>query len=62
MGLIWGLSCGFGCAIPYLYVCFFTTMILHRYTRDWAKCSLAYGDDWKTYVKNVPWAFIPGVW
>ena len=54
-------SCGFGCAIPYLYVCFFTSMILHRYGRDMARCGFLYGADWDAYVKRVPHAFIPGV-
>ena len=26
-----------------------------------ARCSFLYGSDWDTYVRMVPYAFIPGV-
>ncbi|KJE89756.1 hypothetical protein CAOG_01185 [Capsaspora owczarzaki ATCC 30864] len=59
--LIWGLSCGFGHFLPYFYVIFFTSMILHRYDRDMTRCALKYGKDWDRYLEAVPYAFIPGI-
>lgn len=59
--LIWGLVCGFNNFLPYFYVLFFTTMIIHRYQRDMHRCSLKYGADWDRYLKEVPYAFIPGL-
>jgi len=61
MALSWGLACGFRHFIPYLYVVFFTSMIIHRYTRDVARCSRKYGADWVRYTDTVPFAFIPGI-
>jgi delta24(24(1))-sterol reductase len=62
MALCWGLSCGFNHFLPYFYVCFFLGMILHRNQRDVHQCKKKYGADWDTYVKIVPYAFIPGVY
>ncbi|MCI5053073.1 MAG: ERG4/ERG24 family protein [Simkaniaceae bacterium] len=61
MALAWGLSCGFGGILPYLYPLFFATMITHRYFRDVARCSEKYGEDWDNYCKTVPYVFIPKV-
>ncbi|OGV36309.1 MAG: delta(24(24(1)))-sterol reductase, partial [Legionellales bacterium RIFCSPHIGHO2_12_FULL_35_11] len=46
MGLTWGLACGFTHFLPFLYVSFFTSMIIHRYSRDVHRCSRKYGSDW----------------
>lgn len=61
MALCWGLSCGFGSLVPYFYLVFFTGMILHRYTRDDARCEKKYGAYWKQYKQLVPYIFIPYV-
>lgn len=61
MALSWGLACGFGSALPYFYVVFFTAMIVHRQTRDEERCSAKYGAHWEQYKKIVPAVFIPGV-
>lgn len=62
MATCWALSCHQwpGC-LPYFYPVFFFGMIVHRYTRDVARCQAKYGEDWKIYCKEVPYAFIPGV-
>ncbi|EDQ88527.1 uncharacterized protein MONBRDRAFT_37477 [Monosiga brevicollis MX1] len=61
MALCWGLSCGFLSLTPYFYVTFFTIMIIHRQTRDEARCSKKYGQYWTQYKKMVPAVFIPGL-
>jgi len=61
MALLWGVVCGFRHFVPYVYVVFFTAMILHRYTRDVARCRAKYGADWDRYTAIVPAAFIPGL-
>lgn len=62
MALLWGLACGFDAVIPYLYVFFFLSMILHRNERDQARCAEKYGTDWTIYCKLVPFVFIPGIY
>ena len=62
MALCWGFSCGFSRFLPYFYVCFFSGMILHRYTRDYHRCSKKYGKDWEKYCKIVPYVFVPYVY
>jgi delta24(24(1))-sterol reductase len=59
MALSWGLACGFGSPIPYFYLVFFIVMILHRQSRDEAKCKLKYGKYWDIYTQCVPNVFIP---
>jgi len=61
MALLWGLSCGFGSLMPYVYFCFFSAMITHRTLRDEARCAQKYGATWDKYLKAVPYRFIPGV-
>jgi Delta24(24(1))-sterol reductase len=62
MAILWALSCHQWCGLlPYFYPTFFICMILHRYTRDVAKCKAKYGKDWDTYCRRVPYVFIPGV-
>jgi delta24(24(1))-sterol reductase len=62
MATIWALSCHqWPGILPYFYPCFFTGMIIHRYTRDIARCQVKYGKDWKIYCEQVPYAFIPGL-
>ncbi len=62
MATLWGLSCyQWPGVLPYFYPIFFFCMIIHRYTRDMARCQEKYGKDWKTYCERVPYAFIPGL-
>ncbi|TPX37197.1 hypothetical protein SmJEL517_g00818 [Synchytrium microbalum] len=61
MALSWGLITGFGSFLPYFYVCFFTTVLVHRVTRDMERCAKKYGQDWEDYTTLVPWIFIPGI-
>eukprot|EP01116_Phalansterium_solitarium_P014701 TRINITY_DN32498_c0_g1_i1.p1 TRINITY_DN32498_c0_g1~~TRINITY_DN32498_c0_g1_i1.p1 ORF type:complete len:479 (+),score=188.73 TRINITY_DN32498_c0_g1_i1:123-1559(+) len=61
MALSWGFITGFGSGIPYFYVSFFTTVLVHRVTRDMERCAKKYGADWERYCKEVPYIFIPGL-
>ena len=62
MASCWALSCHqWPGLLPYFYPAFFTGMIIHRYTRDIARCQAKYGKDWKAYCERVPYAFIPGL-
>jgi delta24(24(1))-sterol reductase len=61
MALSWGLVCGFEHFLPYFYVTFFLGMILHRASRDVARCRRKYGADWDRYTSEVPYLFIPYV-
>jgi delta24(24(1))-sterol reductase len=47
--------------LPYFYPIFFTGMIIHRYTRDVARCKAKYSKDWTIYCERVPYGFIPGL-
>ncbi|CAF3403005.1 unnamed protein product [Rotaria socialis] len=62
MATCWALSCHqWPGVLPYFYPAFFFGMIVHRYTRDVARCKAKYSKDWKTYCDRVPYAFIPGI-
>ena len=60
MATTWGLACGFASPLPYFYVTFFTSMIIHRQSRDEVRCLEKYGEHWKAYTKLVPNVFLPG--
>ena len=63
MALLWGLSTGlFTHFLPFYYVSFFLTFLITREKRDFQRCAAKYGDDWKEYVRTVPYVFIPGVY
>jgi delta24(24(1))-sterol reductase len=59
MALSWGIACGFSSPLPYFYCFFFTSMIIHRQTRDEVRCSSKYGEHWKIYTQKVPNVFLP---
>ncbi|CAF0950173.1 unnamed protein product [Adineta steineri] len=62
MAMCWALSCyQWAGILPYFYPSFFIGMIVHRYTRDMARCAAKYGEDWKIYCTKVPYAFFPGL-
>lgn len=61
MALSWGLATGFGSPLCYFYCFFFTSMIIHRQSRDEARCSAKYGKYWTQYTKQVPNVFLPSL-
>ena len=58
MALPWGLGCGFGSLMPYVYFFFFAAMITHRTIRDETRCQQKYGATWEKYLKAVPCRFV----
>jgi delta24(24(1))-sterol reductase len=59
MALSWGLICGLDSPLPYFYCVFFTSMIVHRQTRDEVRCKAKYGAYWDAYTKAIPNVFVP---
>lgn len=57
--LCWALVTGFGSPFPWFYPSFFFAMILHRASRDLARCRERYGEAWLEFEKKVPYLFIP---
>ena len=47
---------------PLLYFFFLTCLLVHRAHRDTERCKLKYGAGYKTYMANVPYTLIPGVY
>jgi len=62
MGWAWCLPCGFGSIIPYFYVAYFGTLLIHRELRDEHACKLKYGADWDKYCSIVKYRLIPYVY
>jgi protein-S-isoprenylcysteine O-methyltransferase Ste14 len=59
MALTWCLCTGFGHLLPYFYIIYFTTLLVHRERRDNAFCLQKYGADWQEYQRRVPWRIVP---
>jgi len=57
----WGLITGFSSPVPWIYVLFFFSMLIHRRVRDETRCAANYGPDWVRYREKVPYIFIPYV-
>lgn len=62
MGLSWCLATGFSSVIPYFYVVYFATLLVHRAYRDDLKCRAKYKKDWEKYCEMVPWKIVPYVY
>ncbi|KAI9891129.1 MAG: erg24, C-14 sterol reductase [Vezdaea aestivalis] len=57
-----GSAKGWGMIITYFYIFYFAILLIHRETRDEAKCSRKYGKDWEEYKRRVPSRIIPGIY
>ncbi len=62
MALAMGLTVGFNTVFGYGYFLAFVVLLLHRDWRDNKHCVEKYGEDWKTYRKQVRWHIIPGIY
>lgn len=60
--LLWALVTGLSSPLPYFYPAFFLVVLVHRVSRDIARCRRKYGDDWVQFEKECPYIFIPYVW
>lgn len=59
IGWSWCLPTGNMTVLTYFYVVYFATLLVHRQTRDEAKCRAKYGKAWEQYEKLVPYKIIP---
>ncbi|KAL9049360.1 MAG: hypothetical protein Q9162_007256 [Coniocarpon cinnabarinum] len=59
--LSWALITGFDSPFPWFYPVFFFLMIIHRASRDIARCRERYGEAWVEFERRVPYLFIPYV-
>ncbi|XP_064847192.1 delta(14)-sterol reductase LBR-like [Oncorhynchus masou masou] len=62
MALAWSLPCGFTHILPYFYVIYLTTLLVHREARDEAHCRRKYGSAWDDYCREVRYRIIPRVY
>ncbi|PBK99714.1 ERG4/ERG24 ergosterol biosynthesis protein [Armillaria gallica] len=62
MSFTWGAVIGLATPIPYFYSVFFITVLIHRCSRDFERCSIKYGKDWERYCSIVKYKFIPGIY
>eukprot|EP01126_Amoeba_proteus_P034178 TRINITY_DN3391_c0_g1_i2.p1 TRINITY_DN3391_c0_g1~~TRINITY_DN3391_c0_g1_i2.p1 ORF type:complete len:449 (+),score=71.22 TRINITY_DN3391_c0_g1_i2:81-1427(+) len=61
MAASWGLITGFDSFLPYIYVLFFFSMLLHRRIRDEERMRAKYKQDWDLYTSKVPYIYVPRV-
>jgi delta14-sterol reductase len=47
---------------PWLYPLYYVVLLFFRQRDDNKRCSLKYGELWKTYVKKVPYRIIPYIY
>lgn len=62
IGWSWCLPTGSMTVLTYFYVVYFGVLLVHRQTRDEAKCRAKYGDAWVRYEKQVPYKIVPYVY
>lgn len=62
IGWSWCLPTGTMTPLTYFYVIYFTVLLLHRQTRDEAKCRAKYGKTWEEYEKKVPYKIVPYIY
>lgn len=62
IGWSWCLPTGFQTPLTYFFVVYFGSLLIHRQTRDEAKCAAKYGEAWKRYTREVPYKIIPYVY
>ncbi|KAF8634576.1 hypothetical protein AX17_004166 [Amanita inopinata Kibby_2008] len=62
MSFTWGAVIGTATVIPYFYSVFFITVLIHRCSRDFERCSIKYGKGWERYCQVVKYKFIPYVY
>lgn len=62
IGWSWCLPTGSFTPLTYFYIIYFTTLLLHRQTRDEAKCRAKYGKTWEKYESLVPYKIVPYIY
>lgn len=62
IGWSWCLPTGSMTLLTYFYVIYFGVLLVHRQTRDDAKCRAKYGKAWEEYEKVVPYKIVPYIY
>lgn len=62
IGWSWCLPTGTMTLLTYFYVIYFGVLLVHRQTRDEAKCRSKYGKAWEAYEKQVPYKIVPYIY
>lgn len=62
IGWSWCLPTGPQTLLTYFYVIYFGVLLVHRQTRDEAKCRAKYGAAWEKYETQVPYKIVPYVY
>ncbi|XP_027973674.1 delta(14)-sterol reductase isoform X1 [Eumetopias jubatus] len=62
MALAWSLPCGVSHLLPYFYLLYFTSLLVHREARDEQQCLRKYGLAWHEYCRRVPYRILPYVY
>jgi len=60
--VVQGQARGWGMIFTYLYIAYFTVLLIHRERRDEAKCARKYGKDWDKYKSIVKYRIVPGIY
>lgn len=60
--VVQGEGRGWGMMFTYFYLIYFAVLLIHRASRDEAKCMRKYGKDWVEYKKKVPSVILPGIY
>jgi delta14-sterol reductase len=60
--VVQGAARGWGMIFTYLYIAYFTVLLIHRERRDEAKCARKYGKDWEKYKSIVKYRIVPGIY
>lgn len=59
LSFFWTAPVGVGAILPYTYLIFLTTLLIHRSYRDEAKCGKKYGIFWQMYCSKVKHRIVP---
>ncbi|CDK28379.1 unnamed protein product [Kuraishia capsulata CBS 1993] len=62
IALSWCLPTRTETLLTYFYIIYFSSLLIHRQTRDEAKCRAKYGKAWEEYERQVPYKIIPYVY
>ena len=62
MGIAWCLPCGFASPLPYFYILYLTSLLVHRERRDHRRCLARYGTAWEKYCAEVSFRIVPGLY
>ncbi|XP_006901515.1 PREDICTED: delta(14)-sterol reductase isoform X2 [Elephantulus edwardii] len=62
MALAWSLPCGTAHLLPYFYLLYFTSLLVHREARDERLCRQKYGLAWQEYCRRVPYRIVPYIY